>query len=888
MSQHSCLTITTEIEKHLSNGDLQSAGALARLALCEPYLHHEGLVWDAIAKLRLGNRRKAFRSIQRAAWLLPRRSELHGLLGTALTALGEHRLAARSYSRALERDPRDINIRANYLHALVVLGDGEALAQSRRLLVETDSSAVIAAAIRTLASASAGPIGRCRLRAGRIEGCFWDQSGSQAVELAWSGGGATVIPTSPPLSLPGNDGNRPTAVFDHPWPEGVEIVRVRTAAGDDLPGSPLRCRPVAPADPVEPGKECMEARIDVIIPVYKDYPATAECLRSVVAGTETGMAEIVVVDDASPDADIRALLDHLAAEGHITLLRNPENLGFLRTVNRALRLHTGRDCVLLNADTVVGPGWLGRLRQAAYQAPNIATVTPLSNNGELMSFPRIAEVNPMPDFVEAARIDALAAGANPGRIVDVPVGVGFCLFVRRACLDRIGLLDEKNYDRGYGEESDLCLRAAADGWRNVCATNVYVGHVGTVSFGAEKRGLVLNNLDVLQARYPDYVRSGERFLREDPLLPHRQRLDRALLRAEGDTLLIVAAPEEREGPAPAQVRRHQATGRVLWLRPDYGPRGPRFRLEGDGAAGPANLFYRLPDEIGDLEEDLKRAAIARIEFHDTGFQDPAVLELPHLLGVPYAVVPHDFALICECRYMIGRDGRCCGGPESGMTRGRCLAGRDPAHGEDGTAVRCHARTRDFLIRAAERRIGTASAARMFAAWFPEAPFTVEPAPLPPPAAVTRPAAEGNVTIAVVDAEALPGGFLTLLGMAREAAASDLPLDFVVFGATLDDLALIRTGRVAVAGTCRLEDLGDAARAHGCHLAMTLAGWPEVNAPGVDRAAATRLPVAGFRLGATAERLEAIPNALVVDSTDGAAATNRALLAFAGHSSVRAF
>ena len=209
MSQHSCLTITTEIKKHLSNGDLQTAGALAQLALCEPYLHHEGLVWDAIVKMRLGNHRKAFRSIQRAAWLLPRRSELHGLLGTALTALGEHRLAARSYSRALERDPRDTDIRANYLHALIVLGDGEALAQSRRLLVETDNSAVIAAAIRTLASASAGPIGRCRLRAGRIEGCFWDQSGSQAVELAWSGGSVTVIPTSPSLNLPGNDGNRP-------------------------------------------------------------------------------------------------------------------------------------------------------------------------------------------------------------------------------------------------------------------------------------------------------------------------------------------------------------------------------------------------------------------------------------------------------------------------------------------------------------------------------------------------------------------------------------------------------------------------------------------------------------------------------------------------------
>ena len=192
MNHQSSLTITAEIERHLSNGDPRAAAALARLALCDPYLHHEGLVWHAIASLGLGQHRDAFRSIQRAAWLLPRRSELQGLLGTVLTALGEHRLAARSYSRALERDPRDVNVRANYLHALTVLGDDEALTQSRRLLVEADSPAVIAAAVRTLARAGAGPIGRCRLRAGRVEGCFWDQSGSRVVELAWSGGAATV------------------------------------------------------------------------------------------------------------------------------------------------------------------------------------------------------------------------------------------------------------------------------------------------------------------------------------------------------------------------------------------------------------------------------------------------------------------------------------------------------------------------------------------------------------------------------------------------------------------------------------------------------------------------------------------------------------------------
>lgn len=858
-------TITTEIERHIAEGDAHAAASLARLASCEPHLHHEGLLWDAIVKLGQGQPRDALRPLQRAAWLLPRRSELHGLVGTALAMLGEHRLAARSFSRALERDPRDVRIRGSYLRALVAGGDPEALNQARRLLVDADSPAAISLAVGTLGRAGIGPVGHCRKRSGRIEGCFWDQSGSRPVELAWKGGRASVSPV--PLTVSAGRGEtQPLTAFEFPWPAGAQIVHVRTAAGEEVPGSPLRHHvPAEPWDP--PAGRAIDARIDVVIPVYKDYAATAECLRSVIAGTDRAIADIVVVDDASPDAEITALLDRLDAEKRITLLRNPENLGFLKTVNRALRLHGDRDCVLLNADTCVGPGWLERLRRAAYQAPDIATVTPLSNNGELMSFPRIAEVNPMPNPAETARIDALAAEVNAGRIVDVPVGVGFCLFVRRVCLDAIGLLDEENYDRGYGEESDLCLRAVAAGWRNVCAPDIFVAHVGTVSFGEEKRGLVLNNLDILRAKYPDYVRSGERFLRQDPLLAHRRRLGRALLPSEGDALLMVADAREGASPAPGE----RTAGRVLWLRPEIGKQGLRYRLEGDAAAGPASLYYRLPEDFDDLLYDLGQAGVRRIEFHDTGSHDPAILKLPRLLKVPYAVIPHDYALICVCRTLIGAGAGPC----------RCaVTGNGP--GPAATQVEL----RDFLTHADERQLATHSAARIFAEHYPEAPFTVRPAavfhsgsgPAAPPGS-----SRGRVTIAVVDAEDVPGGFLTLLAMAREAAASDLPLDFVVFGATMSDLALIRTGRVAVIGTTPFDSLCDAARVHGCHLAVTLAGWLEVDASGIDRAAATRLPVAGLGIGATAERLGMLPSALMLDPSAGAAATNRSLLAFAGHS-----
>jgi GT2 family glycosyltransferase len=47
---------------------------------------------------------------------------------------------------------------------------------------------------------------------------------------------------------------------------------------------------------------------------------------------------------------------------------------------------------------------------------------------------------------------------NTGLAVDVPNGIGFCLYVTRRCLDEVGLLSEA-FQRGYLEDVDFCLRA---------------------------------------------------------------------------------------------------------------------------------------------------------------------------------------------------------------------------------------------------------------------------------------------------------------------------------------------------------------------------------------------------------------------------------------------
>jgi len=123
--------------------------------------------------------------------------------------------------------------------------------------------------------------------------------------------------------------------------------------------------------------------------------------------------------------------------------------------------------------------------------------------------------------------DALAeaaAGMAPVLYPELPTAVGFCMFVRREALRRIGGFDAETFGRGYGEENDFCLRAAAMGWRNVLCETAYVVHLGGASFGPLDMAPGGENLERLLARWPDYNERIARFIMADPLAPLRLRL----------------------------------------------------------------------------------------------------------------------------------------------------------------------------------------------------------------------------------------------------------------------------------------------------------------------------------------------------------------------------
>src|SRR5205807_2806849 len=134
---------------------------------------------------------------------------------------------------------------------------------------------------------------------------------------------------------------------------------------------------------------------------------------------------------------------------------------------------------------IVYGDWIDRLRAQRSGKAKIGTITPWSNNATLLSYPAAFANNDFELEIDFAELDRLVARELAGEASDLPTGVGFCLYVARDCLNEIGAFDADAFGRGYGEENDFCLRAAAGGWRNIAACDVFVRHTGGVSFQAD-------------------------------------------------------------------------------------------------------------------------------------------------------------------------------------------------------------------------------------------------------------------------------------------------------------------------------------------------------------------------------------------------------------------
>ncbi len=673
---------------------------------------------------------------------------------------------------------------------------------------------------------------------------------------------------------------------------------LRGPDGCDIMGSPLDPRPLQaapipvaamPAPP--PGRIPPRAPLTLIMPVYAGMAETKAALASVLDAAPR-RARLIVVDDATPEPGLARWLDQLAAQKRITLLRHERNLGFCAAVNTGLAVAHGRDVLLLNSDILLPPGAVETLRDVAYAHAATGTVTPLSNEATICSYPNPEGGNPMPDLAATCHLQNLARATNKRAAVKIPTGVGFCLYLRHDCLAATGKLRGEIFAQGYGEENDFCLRARALGFQHMAAMGAYVAHRGGVSFRVATRGLTMRNLALLNQLHPGYHELVMAHMAADPLRPYRQALDAARLREEcagREALLLIS--HSHGGGVARQVTADMEALRTQGLAPlllaTAFPKNPAKTpypwpaqlSAGDPCAYP-NLSFTLPGAMPALLALLRDLQVARVVRHHMLGQHESLRDLARLLDVPLDLVVHDYASFCPRVNLLNRATpdsplRYCGEPDEASCRRCCARDRAGVH-ERLTVRQLRTRSAQEFAAAATVTVPSIDAARRLKRHFPSLRPVVRaweddsaPKRLIPPRQTRR-------RVAVIGGIGPAKGFDLLLDCAIDAQTRRLPLEFCVIGGSADDARLLQAG-IFVTGHYQEGEAGPLIASLAPDLAFLPSIWPETWCFALSEAWNAGLVSVVFDLGAQAERIRATGRGLVLPLGLPAARINDHLL-----------
>ena len=295
--------------------------------------------------------------------------------------------------------------------------------------------------------------------------------------------------------------------------------------------------------------------VDLVICVHDALDSVRACLDSVLRCTLPPYRVILVDDGSGPET--AAFLATQARLQGFALLRHPTALGYTRAANAGLAAATSDWVLLLNSDTLVTPGWLDRLRAHAAADPRLGAIGPLSNTASWQSVPRVftadgdwaANHGGDPDGL-ARIVAAQGLGAVP-----LPFLNGFCLMLRRTALADTGPFDAATFGAGYGEENDLAIRLRAAGWGLAVATDAYVHHAQSTSYGTRRAelsrradGLLIAKHDPATHIWPQAAQCRDSL----PLAAMRARTEAALAprperRFEGSRLAFILPIAERGG-----------------------------------------------------------------------------------------------------------------------------------------------------------------------------------------------------------------------------------------------------------------------------------------------------------------------------------------------------
>lgn len=601
-------------------------------------------------------------------------------------------------------------------------------------------------------------------------------------------------------------------------------------------------------------------RLNIVIPIYRGLEVTRACIDSVLAQRDPFRDTVVLINDFSPEAGMQEMLRGYAQASSVVLIENEENQGFVRSVNRGLLACPDGDVLLLNSDTRLFSGALNELVAVAESSRDIGTVTALSNNATIFSYPSINATEEKLEDISWEEIALFALINNQGRSIDVPTAHGFCMLITRPMLDSVGLFDE-GFGRGYGEENDYCQRGADLGFRHVAAAGVFVEHRERTSFGTERDALLQANLPRLAKLYPEYDTAVAKFEVRDPLHVarwplHRHRLEKARVDAQKVILTVSHQLGGGTGRAEKEIEAAAKFDDALRLRLSATVRGA-VELE---CQNPKLAARFDQEETGTLFEFLERIGVDTVIVHHTlGFEPEVIERIGDLAKGRRAIwYVHDFYAICPRTTLIDALGEFCGGPEDGRCA-RCidLGGAHEASRTNALTPQEHrALFRRVLSGMTVVAAPSDDAARHLSDAMPGLPLLTVPHPqigiaFPP---TPRPGSWND--IALLGAIGPHKGSAQLLQLARRALLTHPSIRFHIIGYTDIDAELRALSNVSITGPYGPDDLERLIGGANARIALFLHQWPETYSYTLTEAVAHGLVPVVPDIGAPAERVRA--------------------------------
>ncbi len=212
--------------------------------------------------------------------------------------------------------------------------------------------------------------------------------------------------------------------------------------------------------------------VAIVIVNWNQKQRLATCLNTLKYKTTYSNYHTIVVDNGSTDGSPKMVREESAWADQIALEKNTGfSIGNNKGIVYALKKFNPQYVLLLNNDTeIIEPDWLTKLVAAAESQSDVGIIGGklIYTDGKTQYLGTKASVKGL-SWIKAANEEHLP------EIFDVDSVMGACFLIKRAVIDKIGLLDV-GFSPFVHEESDYCFRARKAGYRILMVRSVSVVH----------------------------------------------------------------------------------------------------------------------------------------------------------------------------------------------------------------------------------------------------------------------------------------------------------------------------------------------------------------------------------------------------------------------------